>query len=125
VVQCWTVVKTIMKKITVFWDVMPCSLVSTLKMEAACSTEMSIRMYQTTQRHIKEDGTFQSYRCKNVSHRLMNLPAYKNQGLWLFQLQSARQRGLCSVELVNLARVTFCVSPAFTVKVKLPLCLIY
>jgi hypothetical protein len=51
------------KKMTVFWDVAPCSLVLaasvigavTLMMEAASTSETSENFYQTTRRNIPED----------------------------------------------------------------------
>jgi hypothetical protein len=44
---------------TVFWDVVPCSLVEaliTLMTEAASTSEMSVNFYHTTRRYNPEDS---------------------------------------------------------------------
>jgi hypothetical protein len=48
-------------KMTVFWDVAPCSLVEVslliaLMMEAESTSETSVNFYQTTRRNNPEDG---------------------------------------------------------------------
>jgi hypothetical protein len=48
-------------KMTVFWDVVPCSLVEVywviaLMMEAASASEILVNFYQTTWRNIPENG---------------------------------------------------------------------
>jgi hypothetical protein len=45
-------------KITVFWDVAPCSLVKiSLKMEAVRTAELSVHFNQTTQHNIPEESS--------------------------------------------------------------------
>jgi hypothetical protein len=55
-------------KSTILWDITPCSplkvnrrfllgIFSTLKMEAMCSSEMSVDFQQATRRHAPEDST--------------------------------------------------------------------
>jgi hypothetical protein len=39
---------------------------STLKMEAICSSEMSVETQRTTRRHIPEDDTIHNHRCENL-----------------------------------------------------------
>jgi hypothetical protein len=39
---------------------------STLKMEAICSSEMSVASQQTTRRHIPEDVTLHNHHCENL-----------------------------------------------------------
>jgi hypothetical protein len=74
-------------KSTIFWDIMPCSLLkvnlsplaftlvscsaysSTLKMEAICCSKMSVDFQWTTQCYIPEDSTLhitQIFSCINV-----------------------------------------------------------
>jgi hypothetical protein len=48
------VFRAVTVKINVTWDVMLCSLVSTLKIEAARFSETTINVYQTTRHHIPE-----------------------------------------------------------------------
>jgi hypothetical protein len=54
------VILAVKMTITVFWDMIPCSLVnrdrqfSALHMEAVRSSETLVRMYQTTRLHIPE-----------------------------------------------------------------------
>jgi hypothetical protein len=43
-------------KMTVFWDVVPYSLVVTLMIEAVSTSKTSVNFYQTTQRIIPEDS---------------------------------------------------------------------
>jgi hypothetical protein len=63
-------------KITVFWDVAPCSLVEViiraiaLMMDAASTSETSVNFYQTTQRNIPEDSHLYTRRRENLkSHQ--------------------------------------------------------
>jgi hypothetical protein len=81
---------------TVFWDIMPCSLLkvnqrfggiyrlqvaslppaftpvsclayfSTLKIQAICSSEMSVDFQWTTQHYIPEDSTVYNHCCENL-----------------------------------------------------------
>jgi hypothetical protein len=39
---------------------------STLKMEAICSSETSIKIQRTTRRHIPEDDTLHNHGCENL-----------------------------------------------------------
>jgi hypothetical protein len=41
---------------------------STLKMEAKCSSEISVDFQRTTDRHIPEDGTLHNHRCENLKY---------------------------------------------------------
>jgi hypothetical protein len=41
-------------------------LISTLNMEAICSSETSVETQQTTRRHIPEDDTLHNHRCENL-----------------------------------------------------------
>jgi hypothetical protein len=41
-------------------------IVSTLKMEAICSSETSVDTQRTTRRYIPEDGTLHNHRCENL-----------------------------------------------------------
>jgi hypothetical protein len=53
-------------KMTVFWDVAPCSLdesLIALLMEAASTSEMLVNFYQTTQCNIPEDSHLQKIDC--------------------------------------------------------------
>jgi hypothetical protein len=76
----------------IFWDITPCSPMkvgrsfgrclkmlaarftmdsclaysSTLKMEATCSSEMSVAFQRTTRRYIPEDRTLHNHRCENL-----------------------------------------------------------
>jgi hypothetical protein len=45
-------------KMTVFWDVRPCSLIEVivLMMETVSTSETSVNFYQTTRRSISEDS---------------------------------------------------------------------
>jgi hypothetical protein len=58
----WTVYNS---ESIIFWDMTPCSL-STLKMEAICSSETSIVTQRTTRRHIPENDTLHNHSCKNL-----------------------------------------------------------
>jgi hypothetical protein len=61
-------------KMTVFWDVAPCSLVelyrhfrgADLMMEAASASETSVNFYQTTRRNIPEDSHLHTPRRENL-----------------------------------------------------------
>jgi hypothetical protein len=49
-------------KCVIFWDMTPCSLIIfTLKMEASCSSEAFVTIYQTTRGHIPEDIYLQGF----------------------------------------------------------------
>jgi hypothetical protein len=55
-------------KMTVFWDVAPCSLVEVypclrgaLMIKAASTSETSVNVYETTRRNILEDSHIQPY----------------------------------------------------------------
>jgi hypothetical protein len=54
--------QVIMAKMSVFWDVAPCSLVEvdTLMMEVVSTSETSVNFCQTRRRKILEDGHLQS-----------------------------------------------------------------
>jgi hypothetical protein len=39
---------------------------STLKMEATCSSEMSVDFYRTTRIYVPEDTTLHNHRCENL-----------------------------------------------------------
>jgi hypothetical protein len=41
-------------------------ILSTLKMEAICSSETPIETKRTTRRYIPEDGSLYNYRCENL-----------------------------------------------------------
>jgi hypothetical protein len=70
---------------TVFWDVLPCSLVEvhrrfrgvcclhqgTLMMEAASTSETSESFYQTTWRNIPEDSHLHTRRCEILKSHLI------------------------------------------------------
>jgi hypothetical protein len=42
------------------------SSAKTLKMEAICSSETSVKTRRTTRRHIQEDDTLHNHRCENL-----------------------------------------------------------
>jgi hypothetical protein len=70
---------------TIFWDITQCSplcvnrrfggswflaqlIFSTLKMEAICSSKMSVETQRTTRRYIPEDDTLHNHRCENLKY---------------------------------------------------------
>jgi hypothetical protein len=69
---------------------------SILKMEAKCSSEMSVDFKQITRRYNPEDSTFHNQRCENlksyighdslreVSFHLFTFPTLKSEGLGLY-----------------------------------------
>jgi hypothetical protein len=69
-------------KMTIFWDVAPCSVVETDRrfrgaiafvMEIVSISETSLNFYQTTWRNIPEDSNFHIRRRENLkSHSLIN-----------------------------------------------------
>jgi hypothetical protein len=74
---------TALLKMTVFWNVAPCSLIETdisevltasiitLMMEAVSTSEMSVNFYKTTWRNIPEDSLLHTHHCENLkSHQL-------------------------------------------------------
>jgi hypothetical protein len=46
---------------------------STLKMEAICSSEMSVDIQRTTRRHIPEDDTLHNHLCENLKSQIIRL----------------------------------------------------
>jgi hypothetical protein len=86
-------------KSSIFWDITPCSPLkadrlfggiyrlhlqqaftlvsylaysSTLKMEAICSSEISVGFQRTTRRYLPEDGTLHNHRCENLKSYIDN-----------------------------------------------------
>jgi hypothetical protein len=50
---------------------------STLKMNAICSSETSVGTQRTTRRYIPEDGTLHNHRCENLKSYYISLEHYK------------------------------------------------
>jgi hypothetical protein len=51
-----------------------------LKMEAVCSSEMSVNLYQTIWRHSPQDSTLHGHRCENhKSHTTESVPQISAQ----------------------------------------------
>lgn len=53
-------------KIIFFWDVTPCNVVTTLKMEARNASEILVIIYQTMQQHIPEDYNLRTHCHENL-----------------------------------------------------------
>jgi hypothetical protein len=71
----------------------PQLIFSTLKMEAICSSEMSVDTQRTTRRYIPEDGTLHNHRCENLRKRLIALLATCIHSGFLLGLYFDREDG--------------------------------
>jgi hypothetical protein len=80
-------------KITVFWDVAPCSLVETDRpmMEAVNTSETSVNFYETTRRSIPEGCYFHTFICWNANIDLSAKPEI------LWSRPNCAEEGQCSV----------------------------
>jgi hypothetical protein len=89
-----------------------CSL--TLKMEAICSTEMSVDFHWTTQRYIPEDSTHHNHHCENLkkftsvpsevqcegysafsTHFIVGILTYPSEVLWNCRTKGISSGTLC------------------------------
>jgi hypothetical protein len=81
-----------------------CHHTSTLQMETACSSEITVHIYQTTLCHTSEDNNLHSHHCENLKSHFYSLCLYNHQP----RNERTISKWHCSTTILAMSTVLVC-----------------